>query len=261
MFRKKVARTRSNYLKNRADEVGLVAGLKPIANATHPSSTLSPQLMLQRKCSVNVNHLHSAPSQEHTSSNLEQFKSYFPVHTANLDQKLCPVRFSGKPTDSKLLDMSMSGVRSAERSMEFNLLHSYHSDPSVSQSMSVRSAERSIELNVLHSCHSDSPACQSMSVRSPERSIEPNELQNSELSIIKTSKQVTNFSPAMSDVRPAERSIELNQLFIYHCHPSASNLHPAGLFQGSTDLKQKGNFDLSISDVRSAERSLVLIPN
>lgn len=268
-------------MENATDGVGLVAGLP------YPSSP--SELMLQRKRSVNVNHLHSyhteiyvpsvlnvfqsdhadpspshliAPNLEHTSSCLKRYSD------PSIDQKLYPVSFAEKSTDSKLLDCSMSGVRSGERSIEFNILHIYHSDPSASQSMSaVRSAERSIESNVIHSCHSDPPASQSMSVRSPESSIELNKLEHSELLNIKTLTQVTSLNPSMSDVRPPERSIELNQLQSYHVNPSVFKLHPEGLSQGSIDSKflesnhlvQNVNFDLSISDMRSAERSLVLV--
>lgn len=328
MYRKKVARSRSDYMENSTDGIGLIARSQPIANAAHSSST--PQLMLQRKCSVNVNHLHSCfhtqgsvpsvpsvmlnlfhsehvdpsrtshllkPNPEHMSPDTERLGSYFPVHTTSLDQfifslvsaemskdsnqtKYCysdsstdqnlyPASHAEKTTDTKLLDISMSGVRSAERSIELNLLHSYHSHPIASQSLSVRSAERSIESNVLHlhTYHPDPSAYQLTSVRSPERSLESSESQNSELLNIKASTQVTNFSLSMSDVRPAERSIELNQLYSYQFCPSASKLHNACLSQGSIGSKvlesnylvQKGEFDLSISCMRSAERSLVLV--
>lgn len=326
MPREKVARTRSNYMENTTDGVGYIAGLQqpPTANAAYSSS--SPQLMLQRKRSVNVNHLHSYHTQgsvpsddpgvtldlfhsdqadssrshlEHTSPDLEGLGSYFPVHPTSLDQfsyslgfaemhvdsnqtnyycysnlsldqNLYPVSFAKNTTDSKLLDSSMSGVRSAERSIELNTLHSsYHLNPSAFQSLSVRSAERSIESSVWHSYHSDPSPYQSMSVRSPERSLESNESQNSELLNINASTQVINFNPSMSDVRRAERSMELNQLYSYHFHPSASKLHPAGLSEGSLCSNvlesnysvQNGNLNLFISDMRSAERSLVLVLN
>lgn len=302
MPREKVARTRSNYMENTTDGVGYIAGLQPpTANAAYSSS--SPQLMLQRKRSVNVNHLHSYHTQgsvpsddpgvtldlfhsDQADSSRSQFSyslglaemhvdsnqtNYYCYSNLSLDQNLYPVSFAKKTTDSKLLDSSMSGVRSAERSIELNTLHSsYHLNPSAFQSLSVRSAERSIESSVWHSYHSDpSPYQYSMSVRSPERSLESNESQNSELLNINASTQVINFNPSMSDVRRAERSMELNQLYSYHFHPSASMLHPAGLSEGSlcsnvlesNYLVQNGNLNFCISDMRSAERSLLLVLN
>ncbi|KAL8093761.1 hypothetical protein AgCh_035590 [Apium graveolens] len=200
----------------------------------------------------------------------DSYQTKYCYSDSSIDQHLYPVSFAEKTTDTtKILDSSMSGVRSAERSIDLNILHSYHSHPSASQSLSVRSAERSIESNVLnlHTYHPNPSAYQSsMSVRSPERSIEPNESHNSLLNI-KASTQVTNFNPSMSDVRPAERSIELNQLHYYHFCPSASEMQPADLSQGSLSSnalessysEQNGKFDLCISDLRSAERSLVLV--
>ncbi|KAK1355052.1 hypothetical protein POM88_048308 [Heracleum sosnowskyi] len=285
MPRKKVARTRSNYMENTTDGVGYIAGLQPY------SSSSPHELMLQQKRSVNVHHLqsyhakdsipsvpgvmlnpfhsgHSDPTPSHFLAQNNEYtcsnKWLESCSNSSIDKKLYPVSFAEKTTDTKLLDSSMSGVRSAERSLELNVLHFYHSHPSACQLMSVRSAERSIESNVLHSYHSDPSPCQSMSVRSPERSIEANESHNSEILNIKSSTQVTNFIPSMSDVRPAERSIELNQLFSYR---SASKLHLAGLSQDSVDSKalesnysvRNGKFDLSMSDMRSAERSIVLV--
>lgn len=93
------------------------------------------------------------------------------MHINNLDATASQ-SLTEKSTELKLLDLLMSDVRSAERSIVLNVLHSYYSDLLASKSASfaegsanikllnssvsdVRSTERSIELNILHSYHSD----------------------------------------------------------------------------------------------------------
>lgn len=166
------------------------------------------------------------------------------------------VTYAESAKNSKLLDSSMY-VRLPERSVESNTSHSYHSDPSASQSVSFAGNTRNSELSY--------PSISN--VRSSEKSIksnvshpsEPSEYQMqspdsaSELSDTKSWEKVTSFDPSISDVREAEKSIVPKQLHSYQ-NTSASKLHDTGLPEGSLDSKV---LDFSISDVRSAEKSVV----
>lgn len=159
-------------------------------------------------------------------------------------------------------------VRLAERSVESNTSHSYHSNPSASLSVSfarntrnselsypsisdVRSSEKSIMSNVSHPSESSE-----YQMQSPDSA--------SELSDTISWEKVRNFDPSIYNVREAEKSTILEQLHSYQ-DPSASALHDTGLSVGSLDSKvldteysaQIENLDLSISDVRSAEKSVV----
>ncbi|XP_063945577.1 serine/threonine-protein kinase SRK2B-like [Daucus carota subsp. sativus] len=153
------------------------------------------------------------------------------------------------------LDQSMSDLRLAERSLDSNHLHTYHSDLGASQAVSYAKNANSFKLL-------DS----SVYIRSPEKSIKSAGFAgNPTNSGLPYSNKVTTLHPLMSDVRPAEKSIIADQLHPRYFDPSASELQIEDLTEGSIvtgldfgEPAQTGNFDLSISDVCSAEKSLIM---
>ncbi|WOG94132.1 hypothetical protein DCAR_0313425 [Daucus carota subsp. sativus] len=158
------------------------------------------------------------------------------------------VSYTKKATNPKLLDSSMY-VRSAERSINFAGNHT-NAEPKDSSMYSVRSAERSLDPNVLHpyqshpSVYRTNPKLFDPSISdvlSSEKSMKSNASYQSEPSAyqlqslgfhsklldIKSLTQVASSDLSMSDVHPPEKSIIPNKMH-YHIDPSGSNLHAKG---------------------------------
>ncbi|KAK1355056.1 hypothetical protein POM88_048312 [Heracleum sosnowskyi] len=125
-------------MEDKTDGVELNVGLQPIVNATYP---LSPQLMFKRKRSEDsvissqrsvvlkqFHSHHTDPSPSHVLDATSFDQSMFglrlaersldsnEMHISSLDETESePERIAKKSTNLKLLDLSMSDVRAAER--------------------------------------------------------------------------------------------------------------------------------------------------